>query len=559
MKWIILLLTTFSFSYVLANEVKIELNPPRPVAGEVFQVYFRIYTDSGEEPTINFSPSRVEVVDKSNQGVSTRTIYANGKLSVTREMTFVYDMVANTVGFSTLRDINIQLGKIIIKHPAVNIQVVKEAEEVPEVFVMADVPKKTIFIGEGIVVRYFLYSKVPVSNIDVKKYPQLNNFLKRFLQEPDRSERVSVDGQIYLRSLIYAAKLFPEKPGELRIDPLQVTATYAAGGNNDPFARFGLSRNLKTKSLSSELVKVQVLPLPEPVPPHFIGLVGKHDIQAQFGQTRLIVNEPLEITLTISGEGALENLEAPEIIKHPGLEEFESNGDLKLTNADLATKTFNYTFLAKENFQSPSKTQILSYLDPNTQKYMPVQITIPEIVVAGGSAIPARPEQSKEADSSKNEKQDKPYVSSTPLEISNPLKHFDLGYQRWLPYLNLGLAALAVIIALGWVVTFRPTFRMQSGPRIPSSFKSGKFHLPEFVGWITPIIQTSGKTPQKIIHESPLTAEAKSYFADLLQASDNQEYSVRKTQLQFTYRASYFKELGRYIASQMNEDSSKPS
>src|SRR5690606_15303971 len=157
------------------------------------------------DPIINFSPGGVEVVGKANQGISTRTIYANGKLTVTREVTIVYDLVASKPGTIFIRDISVQLGSQTLKHPMVSATVLKEPEVLPEVFVMADVPKKSLFIGEGIVVRYYLYSRPPVSNLDVKKYPQLNNFLKRFLQEPERTERVSVDGQIYLRNLFYAA------------------------------------------------------------------------------------------------------------------------------------------------------------------------------------------------------------------------------------------------------------------------------------------------------------------------------------------------------------------
>src|SRR5665647_1841114 len=105
-----------AFSMVYADEVKVEINPPKPVAGEVFQAYFRVFTDADEEPAINFSPNGVEVVGKSNQGISTRTVYANGKLTVTREMTFVYDLVANKPGQASLRDINVTMGSKTVRH-----------------------------------------------------------------------------------------------------------------------------------------------------------------------------------------------------------------------------------------------------------------------------------------------------------------------------------------------------------------------------------------------------------------------------------------------------------
>ncbi len=145
--FIYLLLLICAPILVMADDVKIEINPPKPVAGEVFQAYFRIFTDAAEAPEINFSPGGLEVVNKSNQGVSTRTIYANGQLSVTRELTVVYDLVANKAGLAQLKDINVQLGAKKIRHPLINITVMKEAEVMPDVFVMADVPKKKVFSG----------------------------------------------------------------------------------------------------------------------------------------------------------------------------------------------------------------------------------------------------------------------------------------------------------------------------------------------------------------------------------------------------------------------------
>lgn len=555
MKFLYLILMICSLSS-FANELKIETNPVKPVAGEVFQAYFRIFTESDEEPSINFSPSNIEVVGKSNQGISTRTIYANGKLTVTREMTFVYDLVSARAGTAYLRDINVQLGSKTIRHPSLTLTVLKEPEELADVFVMADVPKKNLFVGEGVVARYYLYSKVPVSNLDIKRYPKLDNFLKRFLQEPERTERVSVDGQLYMRTQIYAAKLYPEKAGQFKIDSLHLSATYPSARLGDPFGAFGLNRDFKTKTIQSESIKVEVRPLPEPVPPHFTGLVGTHDFQIQFGQSKLIVNEPLEVKLTVSGVGALENFEAPDILKHPGLEEFESNGDLKISDADQATKVFDYTFLAKENLNLPSKSLTLSYFDPNSEKYIPTQLNVPEIVVAGGQAGQPR----KDEDPNEQKAPVAPKVTAQTLkDLAGPVTVDEAQWKNWLPVMNFSLAGLAVLISLFWIVKQNklPSFNM--GGDIPASFRKGHFELREFIQWMTPLIKESGKSPLMIIKESTLPEESKRYFIDLLTANDYKDYSTRKSQMDFKYQPNHFKELGRYIESAGNEDSSQPT
>lgn len=539
-----------------ASELKVEVNPTRPVAGEMFQVYFRIFTDAHEEPVINFSPSKVEVAGKSNQGVSTRTIYANGKLTVTRELTVVYEMVATQPGTAYLRDITVQVGSEKLKHPSLSINILKEPEVKADAFVMADVPKKSVFIGEGFVVRYYLYSKVPISNLDVKEYPKLNKFLKRYLQEPDRSERVSIDGEIYTRTLIYAAKLFPEKLGTLKVDPLRLSVTYPVSRSGDPFGAFGLNRDFKTRSISSETINVEVKAVPEPRPPHFTGLVGAHEFQLQVGSSKLIVNEPLEMKLTVSGVGALENLEAPSLIKSPGLEEFDTNGDLKVNNAETATKVFDYTLLAKENLSLPAQEIVLSYLDPDSEKYIPVTLNIPEIIIAGGQPKPQASSEKPQVKEEKVVKQSQPPALEP--DFYAPITIDKSQWRSWVPKINLGLAVLALLISFGWIIKHKHFSGFQFKSDIPAVLKKNKFELSEFVQWLTPVIKKTGKSPLAIIKDSTLSENSKRYFIELLEANDYKSYSSHQSDMVYKYDAGHFKELSKYIES-MNENSSQPS
>lgn len=557
MKFIIAVFLLISVSFAYADSVKVEINPSRPVAGEMFQATFRIYTDADEEPSINFSPFRVEVVGKNNFGIKTSSVWINGKFSTTREMTVVYELVAQKDGIAGIRDITVQVADKTLRHPSLTFNVLKEPEVAADVFVMADVPKKSIFLGEGIVVRYYLYSKVQVSNMDIKKYPKLDHFLKRFLQEPDRAERVSVDGEVYIRNQIYGAKLFPEKAGELKIDPLQLTATVLTSRGGDPFGTFGFGREARQKSMSSETVRVEVKPLPEQgKDANFTGLVGKHDFDLQVNSSKLIVNEPLEVKLTVSGGGALENMDAPTILKHPDLEEFETNGDLKIQDAELATKVFDYTFLPKANLTIPASIVTLTYFDPDSMRYVPVQLKLSELVVAGASQG-AKKESKKDSD--KDEKSDTQVsLPQIPTTLAAPMLQGAKSWKSFLSYFNLALAAAALIIALGVIIKKEKLPRFTNSS-VPSEFKKGQFSLREFTQWLTPLITKTGKSPLTIIKESDLSPEAKSYFIDLLNSNDYKDYSHTKGQFNFVYKSDSFKELDKYIQSVKNENTTQPA
>ena len=140
-------------------------------------------------------------------------------------------------------------------------------------------------------------------------------------------ERVSHEGKLYTRRVLYTAQLYAQSPGVYKIDPITLGVSYNARSRNS-LNNFGFGFNLgrlKTKSLRSKVVEVTVKALPiDGVPPSFTGLVGKHEFSLKVNKNKFITNEPIEVSLAVRGEGALELLEAPPILSSPSIEEFES-------------------------------------------------------------------------------------------------------------------------------------------------------------------------------------------------------------------------------------------
>lgn len=541
-KLLLLIITFFTFTFTSWAEDKltVTLDPKKPIVNETFNVIFKVSSEEADAiEDVSFRYPGLTVVGQSQQGISTRTVYANGKLSMTREITVVYEMMAENFGTKFLRDIKVKAAGKVLTHPMISFEVIKEPETKPDVFVMAEVPKTDYFVGEGLIVRYHLYTRVNVSSLDVKKYPKLNNFLKRYLQEPDRSERVEVDGNIYSRNLIYAAKLFPEKPGKLKIDPLSMSVTYARRSNNDPFNVFTSPRDLKTRTFSSEPVELNVIPWPTPVPSDFTGLVGKHDFTLSMNQNKLLVNQPLEVVLTVSGPGALENFEAPKIFESRGLEEFESNGELKIQDSNHASKIFTFTYLAQAPVVIPEKEMTYSYLDPVNAQYVKVKVSRNTLEIGGE----ARKEVKKEVDKPRSSD-----VKET-SEVKEEIKLTDLAtgfsWSNVQRYINLALGAAALLILLGFT-GFK--VREQTGHRakVPSTFKKD-FSQEEFIKWMSPVITKEAKSLKEVISEFELSDGARNYFMDLIDSSDISLFSMNKKDYKYKYNAKYFKEIASKI------------
>lgn len=533
-----IVLLIFSISAWAVDRVTVTIDPARPIVNETFNVIFKVSSENASNiEEVNFKYPGMTIVGQSQQGVSTKTVYANGKLTVTRELTVIYQLQANNFGTKFLRGISVKVDGKELTHPLVSFEVLKEPQVAPDVFVMAEVPKTDLFVGEGIVARYYLYSKVSVSNLDIQKYPKLNRFLKRYLQEPDRSERVSVDGEMYIRNLIYAAKLFPEKPGTLKVDPLTLNVTYSRRNNNDPFNVFSSPRDMRTRSISSKTINLNVLPWPTPVPENFTGLVGKHDFNLNMSQSKLVVNQPLELTLSVSGPGALENFDPPKLIENKSLEEFESNGELRIQDTDLATKVFTYTYLAASPVEIPAEKVSFSYLDSTSGQYVQVKLERGELHIGGQ----ARSESKREASTVRKEHRQDDEVTAS-VKLRNLTSH--INWKAWQNYLNvtLGLAAFIVLLSFAGL-SLR---RHRTKAIVPTLFKKS-FDYQSFIHWLSPIMVQEAKSPREVINDLAISNEAKRYFEGLMDSSDVSKFSISKKDYNYSFKERHFKELASEI------------
>ena len=118
--------------------------------------------------------------------------------------------------------------------------------------------------------------------------------------------------------------LIPRETGQFRIGPAAVELNIVTGQapsrsifddffsgssflRNSPFSR-EVTRKLVVPS--NEL-NLEVLPLPEPRPPSFTGLVGAYSIETAAAPTEVNVGDPITLTIRIRGPEPLDNIPAP--------------------------------------------------------------------------------------------------------------------------------------------------------------------------------------------------------------------------------------------------------
>lgn len=389
-------------SVMFAEEkIRVDINSDKVLLEEQVIATIRVETDSDQEPKINVDSVNAEIVSSNYQGVSASSVYANGELTTKKEFIYSVLLQPKSLGRAALTNITADIGGRVLKHESVWFSCVKMREEAPPVFILA-VPSKTqVYQNEGILLRYYLMTQVDIASFDIKEFPKLNNFIKRYLQESASRERVAYEGKQFIRQQLYSLVLFPEKSKTLLIDSMRIQVSYDQDGNRDPFG-FGGGR-LVSKVISSKPIDIEVLNVPaDKTPTGYTGLVGKHKFSLSVNKTKVLTNEPVEIKLKIIGTGNLEGADAPTIINDPAFETFDTNSALEIIDAANASKTFEYTYLPRRATKIPAQKIPLSFFNPESQQYETVEVDFPGIEVVGGvyqqeqAATSSTEEKSKE-------------------------------------------------------------------------------------------------------------------------------------------------------------------
>lgn len=549
MKSILILFFVFYSSLGLAELVSLEVAPNRPVVGETFQLVFKISTSDSEEPYISFDRGTADVIGKSNRGVSINTTIINGKFSTTRTLTYVYELVATRPGPLRINNIKVEIGGKEYKVRSKTINILREAVRAKDFFLQAEPSMTEVYLGQGIDVRYYLYTKVPIVSQEVKAFPKLARFIKRFhMINREVTTTVEYMGEIYKKSLKYSARVYPEKLGKAYIDPLKLRVQYSDSSRNSPFGAFGLRmRQYKTRSIQSKKIEIKVNAIPtEGVPSDFTGLVGDHDFEFSLNKKKYLVNEVVEGRLEISGPGALENYAAPKVFTHPNLEEFDTKAEFSELSKVLGKKIFDYTFLARDNFLVPEREMSFSIFDPNTKSFVTKKIQLPSLEVQGGIVKPNTGGNSNERNREKTEK-----VSIQTVGLVAPTFISDsffkkLNYLRIANYLFGILALLLVFVPIGKKLA--SSFEKTEFENEVQGLKKKGFSYHSLYTVLSRLPSENGEFDiYQRLEQSTLSKEAQEYFKSTLESCEIEDFSGIKSSKKKNFQSRFFSELEKAV------------
>ncbi len=258
-----------------------------------------------------------------------------------------------------------------------------------DVYVKAFADNSNPIQGEGIIVTYKIFTKVPIQQITINKISAFPGFWSQSLtkeNEKFNQYNQTIDGQQYVVAEIRKIALFPLKAGKLVIDPLEVECiaqlkrqSKSRTGDpffddffNDPF--FHNSMASVEKSLKSNPLVINVKPLPtEDEPADFSGAVGTFTFATNLDKASTKTNDPITLKCIVTGQGNIQLIDKMNVTFPPDFDTYDPKvtSDIKTTSSGISgSQTFEYLLIPRKPGKFSIKPIAFSYFDLNKKKYV---------------------------------------------------------------------------------------------------------------------------------------------------------------------------------------------
>ena len=301
--------------------------------------------------------------------------------------------------------------------------------------------KKEVYVGEPVRLD-LIFKRAPdtdFAKVEIAQ-PQLNTFWAKQLPQSAPS---TDNGYI---TQTYSYLLFPQEEGNYTIPATFAKLAQAQQGRrhsmfndpffNDPFFSSAFGRQLQWKKLFSNEAKLTVKALP-----NHLDIYGDFHIRADVDKQTTAANKPVNLTITIEGEGNLDDikkfdLDIPNAVVYADEPQVHAAAQDGLYRGRFSQKI---AIVADQNYTIPAIS--FRYFDKKEQSEKRIQTAPIDITVTGGRAM-ATVHQIEEKSSPKAQTAPTIEEPQTKSVKSVPLPDSD-------KYLYLALGAL-----LGGVLTF---------------------------------------------------------------------------------------------------------
>lgn len=412
------MMCTVSFAQ---NDDACQAKAPSEVAvGKQFR-YTVTTEEKGEIISSDFG--KFELISGPSIGSSTSISITNGEMNQTTTYTYTYYLIGHKEGEFTIPGVSLSVDGRVLKSNFVTVKVVKapkiaqEEQNVPgddwfhmdfqmpewpfgfqreepkskgKVKVDDKIGKDDILLkasttqleanqGEGVVVTHKLYISQEFGGYDITNayFDDTENFWIEPLDLSNRAQasEETINGKTYNVYVIKQTVAYPTKTGKLTIPKLNLGLRVRVPAQvEDPIWGIFSSMQRKNVNVASNELTIKVKALPGANSTEKTEVVGNFTISSNINKTETHVNEPVTLTVTVSGTGNLHHIASEDL----GID-FPADCDITYprvtshisarNDMPTGTKTFRYTIIPRSEgtFLIPGAT--FTYYNYETGTY----------------------------------------------------------------------------------------------------------------------------------------------------------------------------------------------
>ena len=242
-------------------------------------------------------------------------------------------------------------------------------------FVRASIDNDRPYIGQQVTYAVRIYQRSDFTQKLRYFPPGFEGFWNN--QPVQREEYTETIGAEEYRVIELRTLLFPSVVGANSIEPAHLAIDTEAPGSHE--------------ALESEAVAVEVRSLPTGAPQGFVGAVGRFEISAAVNSTSGTVNEPVLLTVTITGEGNVEALPDPAWPDFSGWRAIESPPVAAARVVDgiiTGSRIYEIGLVPEGGGELAVPEIVYPFYDPEAGGYVQAA-TVPMTVTVGGGSPPS--------------------------------------------------------------------------------------------------------------------------------------------------------------------------
>lgn len=378
------------------GDVTFEVSVPRMITqGEYFNVSFTLTNATPDEGSFE-APSfeGLDILAGPTESTGSQLYIMNGVRSQTSTYTLTYAVIANTTGNVTIGSAKVKVDGKSYTTKATPIEVVASQQSdnatnnhgssvqkqlaQDDILLRLNLSRSSVYNGEPVRATLMLYTRAEgIAGLENFKLPSFDGFWSQELQvSENNNSRVNINDKVYDAYVLKDYLLYPQKAGELSIEPTTLTAiaqVVVQNGRYDPF--FGRSADVYNvqRNLSTGVVKLTVKPLPDGAPATFNGAVGEFTLSSEVPQEDLEANSSATYVVKISGSGNINFLQEPTLTLPSSFELYDVRKSEKINTTSSGIsgyKQFEYPFIVRSEGEYKIDGVEFTYFNPKTTQYI---------------------------------------------------------------------------------------------------------------------------------------------------------------------------------------------